>query len=90
MPVLMIPTPIRSYVDGQSEIHIGGRNVREALENLLAEYPALRPHLVNVRGKPRAFVNLFIGEHNIRDLKGLQTPVGEADVVRLVFSIAGG
>ncbi len=90
MPVLRIPTPMRSYVNGQSEVSVNGRNVAEAMENLMKQFPALRPHLTNSNGEYRPFVNLFIGENNIRDLQGFRTPLNEGDVLRLIPSIAGG
>jgi molybdopterin converting factor small subunit len=38
----------------------------------------------------RPFVNLFLGEHNVKDLDGLATPVSEDSRLLLVPSIAGG
>ena len=90
MPVLVLPTPIRPYVNGQREVPVNGKNVAEAMESLLVQYPALRPHLTNSRGEFRSFVNLFIGENNIRDLQGLETLLNEGDRLMLIPSIAGG
>ena len=90
MPTLKIPTPMRSYVNGVSQMRVNGKTVGEAMESLLTQFPALRPHLTKSNGKLRAFVNLFVGENNIRDLKGLKTPIREDEEIRLVLSIAGG
>ena len=90
MPLMKIPTPMRSYVDGQSEVRVRGSTAGDALEDLLTRFPALRPHITKADGKPRAFVNLFVGQNHIRDLQGLHTPVGETDELRLVLSVAGG
>lgn len=90
MPTLKIPTPLRVYVDGQSEINVQGDTVAQVLESMIAHYPALSPHLFNGQGELRPFVNLFLGEENVRDLDGLDTPVGEHDRLRIIPSIAGG
>jgi molybdopterin converting factor small subunit len=90
MPVLKIPTPMRSYVNGRSEVPVNGRNVAEAMESLMTQYPTLRPHLTNTRGELRPFVNLYIGENNIRELQGLETLLGEDDQLIMIPSIAGG
>ena len=90
MPILRIPTPLRSYTKGQVEVRVGGRSVGEAMDALVQEFPALKPHLYNGDGKLRPFVNLFLGEHNVKDLDGLATEVGEDSRVLLVPSIAGG
>jgi adenylyltransferase/sulfurtransferase len=90
MPVLRIPTPLRSYTSGKSEVKVSGGTVAEAVGNLTAEFPALKPHLFKDDGDLRAFVNLFKGEDNINDLQGLQTPLGEGDRLMIIPSIAGG
>ena len=90
MPVLRIPTPLRSYTAGQSEIPVQGDTVAEAMNNLMGQYPSLKPHLYNGTGALRPFVNLFVGENNIKDLKGLETPLKADDRVLLIPSIAGG
>jgi adenylyltransferase/sulfurtransferase len=90
MAILKIPTPLRSYTDGQVEVQVAGASVGEAMEALVGRYPALRPHLYNGDGQLRPFVNLFVGENNVRDLQGLQTPIAENERVLLIPSIAGG
>jgi molybdopterin converting factor small subunit len=51
MPVLRIPTPLRAYTGGKSEVAVGGATVAEALDDLTAQYPTLKPHLFNEGGQ---------------------------------------
>jgi len=90
MPVMKIPNPLRSYVNGLAEVPVGGATAGEAVESLLVQYPAFRPHLCKEDGSLRAFVNLFLHRRNIRDLQGLGTPLEPEDILTLVPSIAGG
>jgi len=90
MPVLRIPPPLRSYTAGQSEIPVQGSTVAAAMQDLIAQYPALQPHLYMGDGSLRPFVNLFLGEDNIKDLQGLNTSIRDGDKLFLVPSIAGG
>ncbi len=60
------------------------------MQSLVAQHPALQPHLYNSQGTLRPFVNLFLGSENIRDLQGLDTPLAENDRILLIPSIAGG
>jgi molybdopterin synthase sulfur carrier subunit len=90
MTTLKIPTPLRYYTDGQAEVTVSGSNVAAAMRNLVEQYPMLEQHLYNGKGELRAFVNLFLGENNIKDLQGLETPLSEGDSLRLIPSIAGG
>ena len=90
MAILKIPTPLRSYTNGQTEVNVAGGNVAEAMQDLVQQYPTLKPHLFNGEGRLRPFVNLFLGENNINDLQGLETPLDEDARVLLIPSIAGG
>ena len=90
MPILRIPAPLRSYTSGLSEVIVQGCTVAEAMEDLVRQYPSLKPHLYNSQGSLRHFVNLFVGEENIKDLQGLDTPLEENDRLLLIPSIAGG
>lgn len=90
MASLRIPTPLRVYADGKTEVNVQGGTVSEAMDDLVVQYPALQPHLFNGDDQLRPFVNLFLGEDNVRDLDGLTTPLNEDDRLLLIPSIAGG
>lgn len=90
MPFLRMPATLRSYTLGQSEISLQGETVGQMMDDLVAQFPALRTHLYNGEGGLRPFVNLFIGEQNIKDLQGLETALKADDRVLLLPSIAGG
>jgi molybdopterin converting factor small subunit len=90
MTTLRIPTPLRAYTGGNSEVTVTGTNVGEALNDLTAQFPAIKPHLFSEGGELRPFVNLFVGESNIKDLQGVATPIKDADRLMLIPSIAGG
>ena len=64
MTTLRIPTPLRPYAEGKSEVTVQGANVGEALNDLVTQYPALKKHLFAETGELRAFVNLFLGPTN--------------------------
>ncbi len=90
MPIIKMPSPFRPYTQGLLEVPVQGKTAAEAMQSLVSLYPALQPHLFNSRGELRPFVNLFLGEDSLRALQGLDTPLDEADVLRLVPSVAGG
>ncbi|MDR1795971.1 MAG: MoaD/ThiS family protein [Clostridiales Family XIII bacterium] len=90
MAKVILPTALRAFVDGQKEVEVAGGTVGEVLESLASGYPDLKQHLYDGDGKLRAYVNVFIGEDNIRDFGGLAAPAKEDSVVTLVPAIAGG
>jgi sulfur-carrier protein len=90
MTTLRIPTPLRAYTSGKSEVTVSGAKISEALNDLTAQFPAIKPHIFNEGGDLRPFVNLFVGENNIKDLQGVETPIKDGDRIMLIPSIAGG
>jgi MoaD family protein len=90
MSILKIPTPLRAYTDGQSEIAIQGNTVAAALEQLVSDYPEIRQHILNGNGELRPFVNLFLNGENVKDLAGVETSLEEGDRLIMIPSIAGG
>jgi molybdopterin converting factor small subunit len=90
MTTLRIPTPLRTYTSGKSEVIVSGANITDALNDLTGQYPAIKPHIFNEMNELRPFVNLFVGESNIKDLQGVDTPIQDGDKLMLIPSIAGG
>ena len=85
-----IPAPLRSYTEGASTVHVAGRSVGDALDDLARRYPALRIHLFDEKGGLRTFVNIYLNDEDIRYLERLATEVGAEDELSIVPSIAGG
>ena len=73
MPTVKIPTPLRQYANGNSEVQVGGNTAGESLDNLTEEHPDLRQHLYTGDGKLRSFVNVYKGDEDIRYLEGQDT-----------------
>jgi molybdopterin synthase sulfur carrier subunit len=90
MPVLRIPGLMKSYVDNQTEVPLSGASMRAVMDNLAQQYPAIRVHVFDDKGKIRRYINLFVNGENIRSLQGLDTPVSEDDKLVLLPSISGG
>ena len=90
MTTLRIPTPLRPYAEGQSEITVQGVTVGEALNDLVTQFPDLKKHLFAETEELRPFVNLFLGDEDVRHLQGVDTPLKEGDKLMIIPSIAGG
>ncbi len=85
-----IPSPLRSLTGDKSEVNASGANVRELISDLDAKYPGIRERLCDESGEVRRFVNIFVGEEDIRFLSGLDTPVDSGTEVSIIPAIAGG
>ncbi|MYD08840.1 MAG: MoaD/ThiS family protein [Chloroflexi bacterium] len=89
MAKIRIPTPLRAFTGGAADIDVAGGTVGEALNNLVEQHPELRAHLFN-EDELRSFVNIFIGDEDIRFLQGLDTEIEATESLRIIPSIAGG
>ena len=90
MTTIRIPTPLRPYTGGQTEVPVAGATVGAALGDLTTKYPTLKQHLYTEAGELRAFVNVFLNEEDVRHLRGAETPVTAQDKLMIIPSIAGG
>jgi molybdopterin converting factor small subunit len=90
MPTLQIPTALRTFTDSNASVSVEGGTVGELLADLVKQYPALGDHLFDDAGHLRSFVNLFLGDTNVKALDGLDTTVPPDGSVLLVPAIAGG
>lgn len=87
---VLIPTTLRSFTNRRSEILLEGKSVGEVISNLADEYPDARKAIYDEEGKLRSFINVFLGEDNIKKLDGFDTEVKDGDTIMLVPAIAGG
>jgi len=87
---VIIPTPLRQYAGKQEALEVDAKTVADALRAITGQYDDLRKHLYTEEGKLRSFVNVYVGDEDIRFLQKEQTPLKDQDVISIVPSIAGG
>lgn len=81
---------MKYYVDNQSEFSVAGGRVADLLDNILQQYPGLRPHLFDSNGELRRHFNIFVNGIHIRELAGMETKLKDDDKVIFMASAAGG
>jgi molybdopterin converting factor small subunit len=90
MATISIPTALRQYAGGKSSVDLDAHTVGDALHGLVEEHPDLGKHLLNEQGKLRSFVNIYVGDEDIRYLDGENTELREGDTISIIPAIAGG
>ena len=90
MATIHIPTPLRPYADEQASVEVDGATVGDALNALTSRYEGLGRHLRDDSGKLRSFVNVYLGEEDIRFLDKEDTEIAASSEITIVPSIAGG
>jgi molybdopterin converting factor small subunit len=89
MATVRIPTPLRGHTDGKDVVNASGATIGEVIEDLEKNHPGIRDKLVDDKGV-RRFVNIFVGDEDIRFMGGLATAVKDGDEVSIIPAIAGG
>ena len=87
---IVIPTPLRQFAGGNAEIEVQAVTAGDALQKLTDTHTELRKHLYNEQDKLRNFINVYVGDEDIRHLDGPATPVKDGATIMIVPSIAGG
>jgi len=90
MPRILIPTALRRFTAGLDAVTVPATTAGQALEELLVQHPELRANLYTPEGRLRSFINVYVNDDDIRYLDKEATAVGDADVISIVPSIAGG
>lgn len=90
MATIRIPTPLRRFTGEAARVEVKAATARQAIDALVKKHEALRPHLLDEHGKLRNFVNVFVNDADIRNVKGDETPVRDDDLIMIVPAIAGG
>ena len=85
-----IPTPLRKITADKAEVSASGKTVLEVIANLGKTYPELVARVQDEKGTLRRFVNFYLNDDDIRDLKGGETPVKDGDTLSIMPAIAGG
>jgi molybdopterin converting factor small subunit len=84
-----IPTPLRTLTGGADEVKARGATVGAVIEDLEARHPGVRDRLLDEKGV-RRFINLYVGDEDIRFLEGLGTELKGGEQLSIVPAIAGG
>jgi sulfur-carrier protein len=90
MATVRFPNVMKFYVNNQSEFQVPASTVGVLIDQIVAEYPSVRMHLLDSNGNLRRYFNIFVNGTHIRDLNGLDTAIGDDDKVILMASAAGG
>ena len=86
---IRIPTPLRTLTGGEDHVNADGATVGQVIENLEKRHPGIRDRLLDDKGV-RRFVNIYVGDEDIRFLDGLETKLKEGEEISIVPAIAGG
>ena len=85
-----IPTILRTYTGGESEVSAEGDTLAAVLDDLDANYSGIKGRILDEAGALRRFVNVYVGNDDVRFLDELATPTPDGAQVSVIPAVAGG
>lgn len=89
MAVVRLSTPLRKFSDGKPEIRSEGNTLREVLLKIDSNNPGFIEKVLE-DGEIKRFINIYANNEDVRLGKGLDTELGESDVVSILPAVSGG
>jgi molybdopterin converting factor small subunit len=85
-----VPTILRTYTGGESEVTAEGATLGDVLEDLDQRYSGIKARVLDDQGELRRFVNVYVGNDDVRFLDGLSTATPDGTQVSVIPAVAGG
>jgi MoaD family protein len=85
-----VPTILRPYTQGVSEVSVEGSTLSEVLDSLDSSYPGIKSRVLDDSGDLRRFVNVYVDNDDVRFAEGLQTKIKDGGQVSIIPAVAGG
>jgi sulfur-carrier protein len=85
-----IPTILRTYTGGESEVSAAGDTLAAVLDDLDANHPGIKGRILGDDGALRRFVNVYVGNEDVRFLDDLATPTPAGTQISVIPAVAGG
>jgi sulfur-carrier protein len=89
MPQIRIPPVLRPEAGGNRTVDVEATTVREALDQLVRQFPSLQSRVREGDGVP-SFLNVFVDGDDVRLLGGLDADVTASSTILLLPAVAGG
>ena len=89
---IRIPTILRTYTDGASEVTVepSTPTLAGVIDALEGAAPGISARVLDESGQLRRFVNIYVGDEDVRFTDGLNTPVKAGSTVSVIPAVAGG
>ncbi len=84
-----IPTILRTYTGGESEVSAQGQTLTEILDDLDSNYSGIKGRIVDEKGELRRFVNVYVGNDDVRFLENLETATPDGTQISVIPAVAG-
>jgi len=84
---VFIPTPLRSYTGGRSDVEAAGATLAEVMTDLDRRFPGIRFRMVDEQDAIRRHIRVWVKKDEARTL---DVPVKDTDEVIIFQALSGG
>jgi sulfur-carrier protein len=85
-----IPTILRTYTGGKSEVPAQGATLAEVIADLEKNHAGIAARVLDEEGKLRRFVNVYVNDDDVRFEQGLATATPDGAGISIIPAVAGG
>jgi len=85
-----VPTILRTYTGGAAEVSVEGATLADVVAALDAAHPGIAGRVLDDEGRLRRFVNVYVGDEDVRFAEGLGTATPDGSTVSVIPAVAGG
>jgi molybdopterin converting factor small subunit len=80
---------LHSFVNNQAVVEVNGKTVGECLNELVKQFPQIKPWLFDKNGKLHNYVDIYVNQESSYPQE-LAKPVKDGDKLHITLIIAGG
>jgi sulfur-carrier protein len=85
-----LPTVLRPHANGDARVQAAGDTVGGVVQDLLTQFPGMKPNLLGEDGSLHRFVNVYVNDEDVRYLDKMDTSVSDGDELSILPAVAGG
>jgi molybdopterin synthase sulfur carrier subunit len=84
---VLVPSPLRSYTGGRSEVEASGATLADLLATLDPEFSGIRFRMLDEQERIRPHIRFFVNRERVHDL---DCRLRDGDEVQILCALSGG
>lgn len=86
----VLPASFRPFTGGQRNVTVEADSTNEAIDQLVTKLPELKQHVIDQNGNLQPYINLFVDNQQVSDLKADSTALKDGSEILIISALAGG
>jgi molybdopterin converting factor small subunit len=87
---VVLSAHLARYARNETRFSVPSGTFRQVIDQVYSRHPDLRGRLADDAGEILPFINIYVGQDNVRDLGSYDLPVRPERTVLITSAVAGG